>query len=138
MSDIKLLQKEYEAAQARLAKLSEDLKAAQAAKFSSLPEQVGLKTVDALIKALIPFASGVTKGKLKTAFAGTPAAPAQKRSKPAKQKRAWLDDAAKEKIVAALKNGGKTAGAIASEFGVSVATINLMKAKAGLTKKKKK
>ena len=138
MSDIQTLQKDYEAAQQNAEKAKLKLEAANADRFKSLPKQVGLKTVDALIKALLPFASGVTKGKLKGVFErkGTTA-----KAKPAKattrKPRAKLDDAARKKIEARLREGKKTAAEVAKEFDVSKATVNDIKAKAKLTKKRK-
>lgn len=138
MSDIQTLQKDYEAAAAKLKKIDAELAAARAEKLKSLPAHVELKSVDALIKALIPLASGVLKGKLKGVFdAKDTAATAKPAKKSGRKARAKLDDASRAKIVAALKTGKKTAAEIATEFDVSVATVNDIKDKAGLTKKRK-
>ncbi len=138
MSDIETLQKEYEAAQQNAEKAKLKLKAANADRFKSLPKQVGLKTVDALIKELLPFASGVTKGKLKGVFDGKGiAAKATPAKATTRKPRAKLDDARRKKIEDRLREGQKTAAEVAEEFDVSKATVNDIKAKAKLTKRRK-
>ena len=138
MSDIQTLQKDYEAAETKLKKIAAELAAAHADKLKSLPALVELKSVDALIKALIPLASGVLKGKLKGALDGKVTTATAKPAKTTGRKaRAKLDDETRAKIVAALKTGKKTAAEVAKEFDVSVATVNDIKAKAKLTKKRK-
>jgi len=137
MSDIDKLQKEYEATQAKLTKLAEDLKSAEAEKFKGLPASVGLSSIDALIKALRPYASPLLKGRLNAAFAEKPSTASAVAPKGRKRRRVRLTDEDRKKIVEALKAGGKTAAQLAAEFGVSVPTVTNIKADAGLTKKRK-
>lgn len=145
MSDIQSLQESLAKKQAELASLESELEAARQAQYTELPAKVGLSSVDALIKALVDFASPRMKGALKGAFAEKPAKAAPKTEtkvaapvKAGKRKRARVTPELKEQIVKALKAGGKTAGAVAAEFGVSGATVNNIKKAAGLTKDKGK
>ena len=57
--------------QAELASLEHELRAAQAAQFSELPAQLGVETIDDVIKTLAPHASPRLKGALAKAFGGT-------------------------------------------------------------------
>jgi DNA invertase Pin-like site-specific DNA recombinase len=145
MPDIQSLQESLAKKQAELATLEKELEAARQAQFTDLPARVGLSSIDALIRALADFASPRLKGALKGVFAekAVKAAPkaevkAEAPVKAGKRKRARVTPELKDQIVKALKAGGKTAGAVAAEFGVSGATVNNIKKAAGLTKDKGK
>lgn len=145
MPDIQSLQESLAKKQAELATLEKELEAARQAQFTDLPARVGLSSIDALIRALADFASPRLKGALKGVFAEktVKAAPkaevkAEAPVKAGKRKRARVTPELKDQIVKALKAGGKTAGAVAAEFGVSGATVNNIKKAAGLTKDKGK
>ncbi|MFM8337985.1 MAG: transposase family protein [Opitutaceae bacterium] len=145
MSNLNSLRETLARKQAELASLEEELRSAQAAQFTGLPAQLGLESIDAVIKALAPHASPRLKGALAKAFGGKLPAPvaveAPVESKPApapkgeRRKRTTVTPELKDAIVQALQ-AGKTATAVAEECGVSPATVNNIKRAAGLTKKR--
>lgn len=129
--------------QAELAALEKELEAARDAQFTELPAKLGLNSIDALIKALASYASPRLRGALKSVFGAKPVVAASKSedkpeapAKIGKRKRARITPELRDEIGTALKAGGKTAGAVAAEFGISVAAVNIIKREAGLTKKK--
>jgi DNA invertase Pin-like site-specific DNA recombinase len=143
MSNLQNLQETLAKKQAEVAALEQELRTAQESQFTELPAKLGLDSIDAVIRALAPYASPRLKGALNKALATKavatvrmveekPAAPA----KAGKRKRAKITPELKEAIVKALQTGEKTAGEVAAEFGVSGATVNNIKREAGLTKKK--
>lgn len=144
MSNISALQRAIAKRQADLLKLERELAAEARKQFSSLPKQLGLKSVDALIKALAPYASPRMKALLKggDAFApkatGTPekAAPAQKAPRK-RRRRATITEEIREGVIAAAKAGDKTNQQIADEFKISVPSVNNIKKAAKLTAKRK-
>ena len=143
MSDIQTLQNSMAKKQAELAMLEKELEAARDAQFTELPAKLGLNSIDALIKALAGYASPRLRGAIKSVFGEKPVVAASKsEDKPAapakagKRKRARITPELREEIVTALKAGGKTGGAVAAEFGISVAAVNIIKREAGLTRKK--
>ena len=145
MSNLNSLREPLARKQAEVANLEQELIAAQAAQFTELPARLGLDSIDAVIKALAPFASPRLKGALAKAFGGklpapvvvvaAPAeeAPAAPAAKAERRKRATITPEIKEAVVQALQ-AGKTTGAVAAECGVSPATVNNIKRAAGLTK----
>jgi DNA-binding NarL/FixJ family response regulator len=145
MSNLNSLRETLARKQAELASLEEELRSAQAAQFTGLPAQLGLESIDAVIKALAPHASPRLKGALAKAFGGKLPAPvaveAPVESKPApaakgeRRKRTTVTPELKDAIVQALQ-AGKTANVVAEECGVSPATVNNIKRAAGLTKKR--
>jgi DNA-binding NarL/FixJ family response regulator len=145
MSNLNSLRETLARKQAEVANLEQELRAAQAAQFTGLPAQLGLDSIDAVIKALAPHASPRLKGALAKAFGGklpTPAvveAPVESEPAPAakgeRRKRTTVTPELKDAIVQALQ-AGKTASAVAEECGVSPATVNNIKRAAGLTKKR--
>ena len=105
------------------------------AKFTALPAQVGLTTINELIAALLPYSKGITIGK------GRKPGAVDKGSKtPAKSgkkgKRAKISDETRKAVIADLK-AGMTAKAIAGKHDVSQPWVNLTKKGAGLTNSKK-
>lgn len=137
MNDIKTIQKEVDTAKAKLAKLSEELKLAETAQLLALPEQLGIRNIDLLIKALIPHASPVFRGKLKAATHENGTHTSLVQVKSVRRKRARIDGTAKEAIKVALRAKDKTAAQVAKDFSVSIATVNNIKKDAGLTRKRK-
>ena len=145
MSNLNSLRETLARKQAELASLEEELRSAQAAQFTGLPAQLGLEAIDAVIKALAPHASPRLKGALAKVFGGKLPAPvaveAPVEFKPApvakaeRRKRTTVTPELKDAILQALQ-AGKTAATVASECGVSPATVNNIKRAAGLTKKR--
>jgi hypothetical protein len=101
------------------------------AKILSLPESLGYGSgVDgmvALVTALIPY----TDNKLKLGGKGKAKAKSTEG-----RKRGVVTPEIKQAIIADLAPGLLTAGAIATKYSLSTATINTIKRDAGLTKKK--
>jgi DNA-binding NarL/FixJ family response regulator len=145
MSNLNSLRETLARKQAELSSLEQELRAAQAAQFSELPAQLGVETIDDVIKMLAPHASPRLKGALAKAFGGKLPAPAveaaveSKSPAPAAQrerrKRTTVTPELKDAIVQALQ-AGKTSNEVATECGVSPATVNNIKRAAGLTKKR--
>jgi DNA-binding NarL/FixJ family response regulator len=145
MSNLNSLRETLARKQAEVANLEQELRSAQAAQFTGLPAQLGLDSIDAVIKALAPHASPRLKGALSKAFGGKLPAPvaaeAPVESGPApaakgeRRKRTTVTPELKDAIVQALQ-AGKTTGVVAAECGVSPATVNNIKRAAGLTKKR--
>ncbi len=144
MPNLQSLQESLHQKQAELATLEKELEAARQAQFTDLPAQLGLGSIDALIKALSDFASPRMRKALQEVFAGKPvvaaprrkAAPAAAKAGGDRRKRARITPELRETIIKALAAGDKTAGAVAAEFGVSGASVNNIKKAAGLTKKR--
>jgi len=144
MSNLQALRDSLAKKQAELATLEKELEAARIAQFTELPATFGLNSIDAVIKALAGYASPRLKRALKGVFdEKTEVAAAKREAKSAapvktgKRKRALITPELKEEIIKTLKAGGKTAGAVAAEFGISGATVNNIKKEAGLTRQKK-
>lgn len=147
MSNLNSLRESLAKKQAEVAALEQELRSAQESQFTELPAKLGLESIDAVIKALAPYASPRLRGVLSKAVGArvksAPVAVAPAGEKPAvaparveKRKRAKVTPELKEQIVAALQAGEKIAAEVAAEFGVSVPTVNNIKRDAGLTKKK--
>jgi hypothetical protein len=143
MPNLLTLQESLAKKQAEVAALENELRTAQAAQFTELPAKLGLDSIDAVIRALAPYASPRLKGALGKVLGGNSDGGARRVAvKPAaepkaeKRKRATLTPELREQIIKALQAGDKTVGAVATECGVSSATVNNIKRDAGLTKKK--
>lgn len=144
MSNISVLQRAIAKRQADLQKLEKELAAEAHKQFTVLPRQFGLKSIDALIKALAPYASPRMKALLKGGPAIAPAAaPKTAKAAPEKKaprkrrKRAKITDEIRAGVIAAVKAGGKTNQQIADEFGISVPSVGNIKAAAKLTAKRR-
>lgn len=144
MSNLSALRRAYERRQADLLKLEKELAAEAQKQFTVLPKQFGLKSIDALIKALAPYASPRMKALLKGGPASAPAAaPKAAKAAPAekaprkRRKRAKITDEVRDNVIAAVKAGGKTNQQIADEFGISLPSVGNIKAAAKLTAKRK-
>ncbi len=143
MPNLVNLQESLAKKQAEVAALENELRAAREAQFTELPAKLGLESIDAVIRALAPHASPRLKGALNQVLGVKEPAPARRvaakaeaPAKAEKRKRTTITPELKEQIVKALQAGDKTVGAVATEFGVSGATVNNIKRDAGLTKKK--
>jgi hypothetical protein len=143
MPDLNSLRESLAKKQAEVATLEKELLTAQAARFTDLPAQLGLDSIDAVILALADHASPRLQRALKKFF-GTKAVVAvrnvaEKAAEPVKagrRKRTKVTPELKVEITKALEAGDKTAGEVAAAFGVSGATVNNIKRDAGLTKKR--
>jgi hypothetical protein len=132
MDDFASLQQEFLSTRERYLKLQGDFEDARSSHLLSLPQQYGFEDVDSLIMALAPHASDAIKSKIALL------SPSQSSSEPKLNNgKARIDNKKRDKIISTIKAGQLTAAAIARDFKVSVATINLIKSKEGLTKKRK-
>jgi hypothetical protein len=117
--------KELAEIEAKIAALKPEIEQERRNLLLTLPEKYGYASMQDLIAALKDVA-GIKKKRT-----------AKKKTAPTdRKKRAKITPALKETIVKALKDG-KTGPAVANEFGVSPASVNLIKKAAGLTKPRK-
>ncbi len=153
MSTLQTLAQTLEKKKAELAKLEVELHEAREKELTALPAQVGLESVDELIKALAPFASPRMKGLLagKATSARTSNASAATEKKPAARKRAAstaenpagrrtrtkITDEIKAQVKT-LSEEGKTGAEIAAAVGVSLPSVANIKRELGLTKPRAK
>lgn len=139
MSDLLTLQKDLQHQRELLKQLEAKHASQQAKLFTGLPAQYGFGSIDQLILALVPYASPRMKGRFKTGPKAAATAPARAKSpKPkGKRRRAAISDETRNAVIEAIKAGEKTGAAIAKEFGISVPSVNNIKAAAKLTKPRK-
>jgi hypothetical protein len=145
--NLKSLQTELAKIQKRGRALESQIKARAAKQYTALPGKVGLKTIDMLIHALLPYSSPRMKGNLgggkkadtsaaeKTTKLGRPPG-SGKRSKSSTRNR--YSAAVKAAIRRELEKGGKTYTQLSKEFGPSAFSIKDWKKAWGLTKPRKK
>jgi len=153
MSTLQTLAQALEEKKAELVRLEAELLEAREKELIALPAQVGLGSVDELIKALAAFASPRLKGllggkaagpRITSAGASTAAGtPARKSAKTApdgtsvRRKRATITDEIKA-LVKRLSEEGKTGAEIAAAAGVSLPSVANIKRELGLTKPRAK
>jgi hypothetical protein len=116
--------KELAEIEARALELRKAIAQERAKELASLPAQYGFGSVREFIAALKDLDGGKEKKISKEA------------APKGRKKRAKLTPELKDSIVKALKDG-KPGSAVATEFGVSPASVNLIKKAAGLTKPRK-
>lgn len=139
-------------AKSKLASLEEKAASELSSKLTNLHTDLGYESREDLIAALQGLgsakkATGKKRGRKpgKKAAAKAPKAPKAAKAAPAKKaggkkaraKRTRITDELKSKVIAAVKAGGKGA-AIASQFGISVPSLQNIKKAAGLIKARKK
>lgn len=144
MSNLQTLTQTLEKKRAELEKLQQEIEQAQEKELTALPKQVGLETVDELIKALAAYASPRMKGLL----AGNAPAPRQPRaaresaaagaaSSESRRTRTTITDEMRQQVIE-LTKAGKTGAEIAESVGISLPSVANIKKAAGLTKKRGK
>ncbi len=113
--------KQLQELQAQAADLQKSIEAERAQELAALPARYGFDSVESFIKAVRATAS---KGKRR-----------RKPKKPAggKRGRTKITPELKQSVVAAV-NAGKIGAAIASEFGISLPSVQNIKKEAGLVK----
>ena len=115
--------KQLQELQAQAANLQQSIEAERTKELAALPAQYGFDSVESFIKA-VRAAGGKGKGKRgrkpKAAAGG-------------KRSRTKITPELKQKVIAAV-NAGKTGAAIASEFGISMPSVQNIKKEAGLVK----
>jgi hypothetical protein len=135
--NIQSLKAELGKVERRRARLEKQIQSRTARQYAALPARVGLKSIDALILSLAPYASPRLRGRLGGNGAETSsAAPGKRRGNKSKGTR--YTAAVKAAVKAALVKGGKTAAQISKEYGPSVFSINDWKKQWGLAKSRKK
>jgi hypothetical protein len=134
--NIQSLKAELSKVERRRARLEKQIKSRTARQYAALPARVGLKSIDALILSLAPYASPRLRGRLGGNGADSSAAPGKRRGNKSKGTR--YPAAVKAAVKAALVKGGKTAAQISQEYGPSVFSINDWKKQWGLAKSRKK
>lgn len=146
MSNLQTLTQALEKKRAELEKLQQEIAQAREKELTALPKQVGLETVDELIKALAPYASPRMKGLLagnapaarqpraaRDASAGSASAP----DEGGKRTRTTITEEMRQQVIALAKEG-KTGAEIADAVGISLPSVANIKKAAGLTKKRGK
>jgi hypothetical protein len=148
MSNLHSLTQALEKKKAELEKLQQEIAEAREKELTALPRQVGLETVDELIKALGAFASPRMKGLL----SGASTAPRKSTGSGGQEnagsavaagaegggrKRARITDEMKEQVKT-LAEEGKTGAEIAEAVGISLPSVANIKKALGLTKKRGK
>ena len=108
--------------------LKKQLKAAEEKLFSTLPEQLGLQTVDDLIVVLAKYASPPMQALVKYNSNNTVIVTSRRRKAISHERRS--------QIIEALKLGTDSADQIARTFDVSTSAVNQIKGRAGLTVKR--
>jgi hypothetical protein len=147
--NLKTLQAELAKIQKRGQRLESQIKSRAAKQFKALPGKVGLKTVDMLIQALMPYSSGAQGGapvrrgpgrppKSASAQAAPAKAPAAKKKAVKSSTRNRYSAAVKSAIRRELEKGGKTFNELSKEYGPSAFSIKDWKKSWGLTKPRKK
>ena len=122
--------RELEAAKAKVAALEAAVSAKRNAALASLPAQYGFDSADTFLAA-VRAASGKRRGRKPGKAAKAPAAGKRRRT------RAKITDATRAQVKK-LIDGGKTGGEIAEAVGISLPSVQNIKAKLGLVQKRKK
>lgn len=135
--NIQSLKAELTKVERRAQRLQRQIQSRTKRQYTALPARVGLKSIDALILNLAPYASPRLRSRLGANGADTPsAAPGRKRGNKSKGTR--YPAAVKAAVKAALMKGGQTAAQISQQYGPSVFSINDWKKQWGLAKSRKK
>ena len=124
--------KELEAAKAKVAELEQALQKERKQQLAGLPSEYGFDSLEDFIKALKSAGSsrGAGAGGARKGRAAKSAAPIAPRKK---GKRARITPELKDRVKAAVV-AGKTGAQIASEFGISVPSVQNIKKEFGLVK----
>ena len=143
MADILTLQATLAKMRADVSRLEADALSAREQELMALPKQVGLATIDELIKALAEYASPRMKGRLNGVASRKVSRPAVVSKKVKgkgrkKRTRATITDELRDKVIADAKAGKMTGVEIAKAHGISVPSVANIKKAAGLTKKRGK
>lgn len=141
---LETLQAELNKIERRRAKLEQQIRVQAETLYTSLPRKVGLKNVDALVLALVPYASPAVRKKLDArATAPLKSSPRVKKDPaPAKvtqmgDKRMRYSDEKKAAVRRAVQEGKLTIREISTKHGVPTDSIKKWKRKWGLTARRK-
>jgi hypothetical protein len=142
--NLKSLQAELAKIQRRGRRLEAQIRARAAKQFTALPGKVGLKTVDHLIQALLPYSSAqvrsrISNGRRSSPSAQSAASPTRARVKRTRSStRNRYSASVKAAIRRELEKGGKTFNQLSKEYGPSAFSIKDWKKAWGLTKPRRK
>jgi hypothetical protein len=138
--NLQTLQSQLNKLTRRSKQLHKTISTSAARQYAALPTKVGLKSIDALVEALIPYTSPGLRKRLGTGTAAkaTAATATATKASGGKSKGTRYGADVKAKVIAALREGKQTAASISATYGPSVFSINAWKANLGLTKKRKK
>jgi Helix-turn-helix domain of resolvase len=135
---IQALEAQLKKIERQRALLSKRLAARKARQFTTLPTKVGLRSVDALILSLSPYASPKLRGSLM----GNGAQPIRKQASAKRVARrgrpARYGEEVRASVRKLLEQGQMTSAAIGKKFGVSPYTIKDWKKQWGLSKKRRR
>jgi transposase len=123
--------KELKSLQKQIEKLAASVVIERRAKLAELPADFGYANVSELIAALKEAATSAPVGKRR----GRPpkAAPAEKAVRPKKRKRAKITPEIRDNVAAALRAGASPKD-VAAQYGISNASVQVIKKSAGLVK----
>jgi len=136
--NIQSLKAELGKVERRRQRLEKQIKTRTTRQFSALPARVGLKSIDALILSLAPFASPRLRSRIDGTNGAEPSSAVAGKRRGNKSKGTRYTAAVKAAVKAALTKGGQTAAQISKEYGPSVFSINDWKKQWGLAKSRKK
>jgi hypothetical protein len=135
--NIQSLKAELSKVERRRVRLQKQIQTRTRRQYTALPARVGLKSIDALILSLAPYASPRLRSRLGSNEGdGAVAVPGKKRGNKSKGTR--YPAAVKAAVKTALMKGGQTAAQISQQYGPSVFSINDWKKQWGLAKPRKK
>jgi hypothetical protein len=131
--NLQSLQHQLKKVEQRQRQLQSRLERRAAKEFTSLPAKVGLKSVDALILCLAPYASPRLRNRVGANEGATRVSPGRADPR-GRSKGTRYSAAVKAEVKAAMSKGGQTAAELSERFGPSVFSINLWKKQWGFVK----
>jgi hypothetical protein len=135
--NLQSLQLQLKKVELRQRQLQNRIERRSAKEFTSLPAKVGLKSVDALILCLAPYASPQLRGRV-GANEGATRVSSDRASAHGRSKGTRYPPAVKAAVKAAMSKGGQSAAQLSERFGPSVFSINLWKKQWGFVKARDK
>lgn len=131
--NLQSLQLQLRKVEQRQRQLQNRIERRSAKEFTSLPAKVGLRSVDALILCLAPYASPRLRDRV-GANEGTTRVSSERANSNERSKGTRYSAAVKAEVKAAMSKGGQTAAQLSERFGPSVFSINLWKKQWGFVK----
>jgi hypothetical protein len=135
--NLQSLQLQLKKVEQRQRQLQNRIERRSAKEFTSLPAKVGLKSVDALILCLAPYASPRLRNRV-GANEGATSVASGRANASGRSKGTRYDAAVKAEVKAAMSKGGLTAAQLSERFGPSVFSINLWKKQWGFVQARNK
>jgi hypothetical protein len=135
--NLQSLQLQLKKVEQRQRRLQNRLERRAAKEFTSLPAKVGLRSVDALILCLAPYASPRLRNRV-GANEGATRGHSARATSGGRSKGTRYSAAIKAEVKAAMSKGGQTAAQLSERFGPSVFSINLWKKQWGFVKARAK